>query len=346
MRLEVFDKFRAIAIIFIIVGHSVQPWSVNAYHEKIFISINSGASSLFVFISGFFFHHVFYNDFKYKKFLIHKFKKIFIPYLSLSVLCFTILPFIQETQPWVRDYGTAETFSEYVRLYSTLLIIGKAQPPYWYIPFITIMFLLSPVFIAFLKLPYKALVSVFLILMVGAMIWQKSLHQMSPLHAVAYFSHMYILGMIVSIKKDKILHYFDNKLLPLGLVIISLSVANLHIYGKYKIGAKASMFDFNGFDILVPQKVILCFFIIGLLNKLSFLKDKTGIMKDITTGSFSLYFLHFFVVQIMTPYISRGPAPGVMAILLKSTFVVLTTLALAKLIKKLLGSKSKYLIGW
>jgi len=345
MRLEVFDKFRAIAIILIILDHSIQPWGNHPYYEKFFITLVSGGSNLFVFISGFFFHHVFVQDFHYKNFLINKFKRVFIAYLSLSVLCLVFLPLIQDSLFWERVFGQADTLSEQAILYGKVFLYGKAQAPYWYIPFITIMFLLSPVFILILKLPTKWLITVFLLLLVIAMTAFKPWHQMSPIHSVIYFSHLYILGAIVSLHKDKLLHYFDNKLSILGASILLLSVAQLHFYEKFRVLNKTNIFEFQGFDLLVIQKVLVCFFIIGLLNKLHFIKDKTGIFAEITKASFSLYFLHFFVIQIVNQYINGGPSPGILMILLKTVFIVLTTLALVKVIKWLFGPKSKYVIG-
>ncbi len=346
MRLEVFDKFRAIAIILIILDHSVQPWGNHPYYEQFFITLVSGGSNLFVFISGFFFHHVFVQNFHYKKFLINKFKRVFVAYLSLSVLCLVFLPFILDNLFWERVFGQADTLSEQVILYGKVFLYGKAQPPYWYIPFITIMFLLSPVFIALLKLPMKPLIGVFLFLLVIAMTVHKSWHQMSPIHSVVYYSHLYILGAMVSINKDKLLHYFDNKLWFLGAGILSLSFAQLYFYEKFRVLSKVNFFEFQGFDLLVIQKVLVCFFIIGFFNKFSSFKDKTGIFAEITKASFSLYFLHFFIVQLVNQFIERGPSPGILMILLKTAFIVLATLALAKAIKQLLGSKSKYVIGW
>ena len=346
MRLAVFDKFRAIAIILIILDHSIQPWGNHPYYEKLFITLVSGGSNLFVFISGFFFHHVFVENFHYKTFLINKFKRVFIAYLTLSVLCLVLLPLIMDTLFWERVFGEADTLSEQALLYGKVFLYGKAQPPYWYIPFITIMFLLSPVFIALLKLPTKLLIGVFLLLVVIAMTAYKPWHQMSPLHSVIYYSHLYVLGAMVSLQKEKLLHYFDNKLPHLGGVIILLSVLQLHFYEKFRVLAKANIFEFQGFDLLVMQKMLVCFFIIGLLNKLHFIKDKTGIFAQITKASFSLYFLHFFVVQIVNQFIERGPSPGILMILLKTAFIVLATLGLATMIKQLIGAKSKYVIGW
>ena len=124
MRLEVFDKFRAIAIILIILDHSIQPWGNHPYYEKLFITFVSGGSNLFVFISGFFFHYVFFQNFNYKEFMIHKVKRVFIAYLVLSVLCLIFLPFILDSLFWERVFGQAETLPEQAILVGKVFLFG------------------------------------------------------------------------------------------------------------------------------------------------------------------------------------------------------------------------------
>jgi peptidoglycan/LPS O-acetylase OafA/YrhL len=55
MRLNYFDYFRAIAIIIIVAGHSFSLWVIDTLPEKVLANIITGGTSLFVFISGFFF---------------------------------------------------------------------------------------------------------------------------------------------------------------------------------------------------------------------------------------------------------------------------------------------------
>jgi len=91
IRLNYFDYLRAIAILFIVAGHSFSVWSIDTLPEKVLANIITGGTSLFVFISGFFFHHIFYKDFEYKVFIKRKIKKVLVPYIILSTLAFLSL---------------------------------------------------------------------------------------------------------------------------------------------------------------------------------------------------------------------------------------------------------------
>ena len=86
MRLVAFDYFRGVAILFIVAGHSYGPWVIDSFGERVLANIISGGSTLFVFISGFFFHFVFYEKFNFREFLKKKAKYVFLPYLTLSVI--------------------------------------------------------------------------------------------------------------------------------------------------------------------------------------------------------------------------------------------------------------------
>ncbi|AGS39765.1 acyltransferase family protein [Cycloclasticus zancles] len=76
MRLNYFDYFRAIAIIIIVAGHSFSLWVIDTLPEKVLANIITGGTSLFVFISGFFFHHIFYKNFKYQIFILKRFRSL------------------------------------------------------------------------------------------------------------------------------------------------------------------------------------------------------------------------------------------------------------------------------
>lgn len=87
MEVNSFNHFRAIAILFIIAGHSFGAVGMVFDHlyELSIRNFIAGGTSLFVFISGFLFHHVFYPKFQYKKFLIQKCYNVLLPYLILGL---------------------------------------------------------------------------------------------------------------------------------------------------------------------------------------------------------------------------------------------------------------------
>lgn len=63
------NHFRGIAIIFIVMAHCYRPagWQIETFADKAWFNLMMNGTVFFVFISGFLFHHVFYNRWDYKK---------------------------------------------------------------------------------------------------------------------------------------------------------------------------------------------------------------------------------------------------------------------------------------
>ena len=82
------EAFRAIAIVCVVAGHSISStgWVIDSIAEKVIANIILGGTNLFVFISGYLFHHVFKNRYTFKGFMQQKAQRVLLPYLFLSVL--------------------------------------------------------------------------------------------------------------------------------------------------------------------------------------------------------------------------------------------------------------------
>ena len=80
------NYFRGISVIFIVFGHSLglADFTYDSIAGNTLFNITKGGTSFFVFISGFLFHHIFYEKFKFKGFIIKKIKYVLLPYLILS----------------------------------------------------------------------------------------------------------------------------------------------------------------------------------------------------------------------------------------------------------------------
>jgi len=72
MHLRSFEYFRAVAIVLIVIGHTydISGWQIDSFGDRVLANLISGGTSLFVFISGFLFHHVFYPKFVYRKLMV------------------------------------------------------------------------------------------------------------------------------------------------------------------------------------------------------------------------------------------------------------------------------------
>lgn len=71
MYLHSLEYFRGVAIVFIVAGHCyvLSDWQFPTVLERSLANVLTASTALFVFISGFLFHHVFYPRFNYVKFI-------------------------------------------------------------------------------------------------------------------------------------------------------------------------------------------------------------------------------------------------------------------------------------
>ena len=108
-RLAIFDYFRGIAILMIVASHSYDSWKIDTFGERTLVNLISGGTSLFVFISGFFFHFIFYPNFMYQKFLMKKGIQIFLPYFILSTIGILYYLLISKKLPFGEDLDLNNT---------------------------------------------------------------------------------------------------------------------------------------------------------------------------------------------------------------------------------------------
>ncbi len=350
MRLNSFDYFRGLAIVFIVAGHSYGPWVAHSFFEKIVASLITGGTVFFVFISGFFFHHIFYPKFQYRNFMLKKATNVLLPYSILSVLALVCLMRYLNDPPFAEIFIISQPPNsgyQYFKLFAQYWWTGSLLTAYWYVPFIMIIFALSPVFIKQIGLQIKSQLGLFFMLLCLATVIQRPTYNLSPIHSVVYFCPVYMLGIICSINKEHLFKFLAGKVVILGSAVILISVAQLLIYNNDGNFHKDAMFSFNGIDTMILQKILMCFFLLSILQKL---EDKEiPLLKQLAATSFAIYFLHPWVLYFLykSSFIDHVRfLPGFLIFLLTVTLTITVCLAIAGLFKWLLGEKSRFVIGW
>ncbi len=350
MRLVSFDYFRGVAILFIVAGHSFGTWSIDTFSEKVIANIVYSGTALFVFISGFFFHHIFYKDFGMKIFMSKKVKNVLIPYLILSTLGFIYFAISSKPFPFLDRLISTDgsSWMDYIQLYVSYLWTGRIMYAYWYIPFIMIMFLLSPLFISYIRLSLAARLTIMLILLVfSALFVHRPILNMSPIHSVIYYIPVYLIGINCSINREQFEPFIKGKTLFFGLTVIALAVIQSMYFNSRGALSKADIFSYGGLDINIFQKIALCFFFLSLLHHY---ENKTipG-LKLLASSSFAIYFLHTWVLHIINqyrPYSLFSGTPEVLVWLGIIAVTVSMSLLIAYSIKAVLKHNSRYVIGW
>ena len=344
------DYFRGIAIIIIVAGHSFAAigWEPSGFVEDILFNLVLGGTSLFVFISGFLFHHVFYEKFKYKKFLVNKVKYVLVPYLVMSSLPI-VLALIQKSgeQIELNDYffsGNQGVWAEYLRPMFLLIGTGHAAIAYWYIPFAMILFALSPLFIGYINSSLRVRNFCLLSSFVVAIIIHRPLYNLFVLQSIIYFLPVYLLGIQSSIHRTYIYTKLRNKEIYLLLLAIVLAVLQLKLLGSAGNFHK-DMMVITIPDIIVLQKSLICLFFMVFLHR--FESVNLSLLHRIASASFAIFFLHPLILRafkFVLKYVAL-PIDNFGGWILMTALVVFLCYFIASALKKILPKSSRMIVG-
>ena len=353
MSITSISYFRAIAIILIVAGHSYQFGAGgDSQLENIIRSLISGGTSLFVFISGFMFHYVFYPRFEYKSFLLNKYKNVLLPYLILLGLSLLIAMFVGKTAFFFEYFNTHPENILFSVEDSKLLILfkyyltGSGVAAYWYIPFIMVMFLLSPLHYKFIHINPSLQIAVVLILLIVTLLIHRPVQNINVIQSVLYFTPVYLIGILTSIYNRQFKSLFkkyDFAFLLLAVILAWLQVEEGHNNGYYKL-----FLEYNGIDVSLLQKLSLCFFFFLFLSR--FEETKSKLMDLIATTSFAIFFIHGWILNILKMFDKKLNIPDDswwMYLLVVGMILVISIFS-ATLIKTVFSNskKTRYLIGY
>lgn len=301
-KLNYINYFRALAIITIVLGHSVcwgdksgAIYELNSYLLK-------GGTFSFIFIAGFLFQYLSYK-FKYLTYLKKKFFNVVLPYL----FCITpaiITFYLTNNNPKI----PIESMHGVIKLISSYLFGMVFNNPMWFVGMIVIFFILAPVFI-FLK-KHKNLWAIILIISllstiflkrpsVGYAIYHLENFKISTIWfeylklyftSFLFFSSLYLLGMQTCTTLDKHLLTVKKYIKP-ALIVLCFIYFLIPVFyttsQAHNLGHILAMFIYLGFCILFEDKV-----------QKSPVIDK--ILNTIANYSFGIFFIHqYFINPLM-----------------------------------------------
>ncbi len=344
--------FRGVAIVLIVAGHcfALVDWSAERLPEKLLENLVKGSTVLFVFISGFLFHHVFAPKFQLRRFLGKKLRFVLLPYLTLSLAPVVYFVFIEGAGPFSELIysGRPGLWGEHLQPALMYLWTGRHLLAYWYIPFIMVVFALSPVFLGYLRLPLWARLLIMGATLIVAMLVHRPVKNISVLQSVVYFLPAYLLGMNVSLHKRAVLRRLAGKEPWLALAVIGLASAQLTLYTQYSNLHKQPL-EWGGVDILLLQKLIACLLLYALLERLR--ERELPVLDALASSSFAIFFLHPLLLLGLRRYDTQdwplfGALPPTLGWLVWVVAVTLACYGVASIIRALLGRYSRYIIGW
>jgi surface polysaccharide O-acyltransferase-like enzyme len=356
--IDYIEYFRAIAILLIIGGHTYAVSWTHFVDEdpqtrvtwlNVIPALITGGTAYFVFISGFLYRQVFYGRTPYGEFMRKKALYVGLPYLALA----TPLAF---AEIWLGPFyvtavkeGVAyphSTFVDFIVLIST----GRMVTAYWYIPFIFLVFLASPLFDRFIELSRAWRAAVFAAAIVLALWIVRPAENLNPAQCFFYFANFYMFGILFCEYREPVMEVVSRPLVLATLGAVILAVASVQAMIMQFPGnlerLPADGFGFVGFDAMLVQKYAgVLFFCCLLTHVAGWLKRPLSFVAE---HSFGLFFVHGVVIAILM----RLPAPlsphigePMADLAVYSGVVIVISLAIVVIAKYVTGKYSRYIIG-
>lgn len=292
--LNYINVFRGLAILLIIMGHTMQLGNSNSLIHYINCEIICGGTALFIFISGFLFQHL-SQKYEFKNYMSKKWTNVIMPYLVISIpgliLCL-VCP--------LEYKNSFAGLAPYLQIPLHLTIGRVHNVPTWFIPMIAIFFLCSYLFLKLEKkrILYKLLPILFLVTIVlprGVAEYESTIgldyltkYLIYIKYIITNFFHfisLYVFGMYCSSKKEIIDKFYSKRYLLWALMLIFSAV---DIYLEYK-------YHFSNYTI---SKTFLTMLVLAYLkhydNFILSHKKTNSVLDFIAKYSFGLFFVHWY----------------------------------------------------
>lgn len=330
--------FRAIAIMLIVVAHTLPSldWGESPRLGRVVDGIANESSIFFFFIAGYLFQYL-SAGFSFKSYLKQKMKTVIVPYLILSVpAIFIFTQLTRRTGMWSWFY----TLPEWQQI-GLFYLTGKHLAPLWFVPTIALFYLAAPAFLWIdRRMPrvYWAVLPLYLL-----SIYLGRDGPLGPINKAIYLLPVYLMGMAFSHYREQAQEWVARYAAPLMALVLAG-------YAGYVLDWPQPP------HFLMLMKLPAALLLVNLLLKTH--RWFGSRLDYIAHISFGIFFVHaYFIsfIKIVTVYLATGrlyageggsDLPGSMPVLLAYASAVLAcSVLLIWLAQKLLGSRSRTLIG-
>lgn len=342
-RLAEFDYLRGMAIAMIVLGHSI--FLAQPVFPALLENVLRGGTGLFVFISGFFFHRVFYARFDYTQFIAKKASALLIPFLIISAFALLI-----RMLGWWQD---GLTWQENLLNAWYTLRNGYILYPHWYIPFIFLTFLCSPLHLVYIRAQLSGKIIVLLAFSLIALLIHRPQSNSNFLQSLIYFTPYYLLGILFSQYEPQLRRWHWPLLVVSLLIIATTAIVQTYIWvhlGNYHKAA----FVYEGWDLQFIQVLLGCIALLTLCRHIHWpwLQQHLCWLADL---SFPIFFIHplltialenLVAIEMIKPFF---PVSGLDTSLLVFSAVFLVqfygSAGIAVLVRKTAKRNSRFIVG-
>jgi peptidoglycan/LPS O-acetylase OafA/YrhL len=323
--------FRGLAIIFVAAGHLLMNWPEDSAVYRFFRVFWENGTVLFIFIAGYLFQYL-SKRFEFKSYFIKKLQYVILPYfiVSVPIIIYRVMQndypgYIFVSHP---DFLNWPVVNKVIYFY----LHGAHMQQLWFVPMIFCFYLISPLLIFLDRHPRLYWL---LIVFVAISCFVEREPFSDILRMFVHFISVYVFGMFLSRYREQVLTLFKKIWIPLSIATIAAIVVN-YIY-------------FEQYNPLLSyiQKMLLCCFSIYWLWKLD--KYVPAFFSTLADLSFGIFFIHYYAILIIKAVyekIAHHPIPGnIVFWIIYLVLVLLGSVLVIRAIQKMMGSKSRYLIG-
>ncbi len=324
-------NFRGLAIIFVVAGHIFVNWEPDSVTYRFFRVFWENGTVLFVFIAGYLFQYL-SKRFEYRSYLLKKVQNVIVPYLvvSLPIIVYRLMK--QDYPGYLLEHHAV--FLQYSTWQKLLyfLFTGAHMQQLWFVPMICLFYLAAPLLIYIDRHP-KLYWLLILFAAVSILVEREPFNDIPRMFV--HFISVYVFGMLLSHYRERYLELAKKYWVVLSILAVAAIVINYIYFPAY-----ASAMNY-------VQKMIFCCFCIYWLWKLD--RYIPRIFAVLAEVSFGIFFLHYYLVlgvrgvyQKLTHQVIPG---NILGWFLYFIVVLAGTVIIIRLFQRLLGKKSRYIIG-
>ncbi|MFA0960569.1 acyltransferase [Roseivirga sp. BDSF3-8] len=344
--LQYIHYLRGLAILLIVGFHcrTSYEWS-SEIEQRSWFALLTQSTIIFVFIGGLLFQHLNHQHFNFKRYLGKKLKFVILPYILMSIPALANQVLFDDYKPWLPEWMEG---SSPAGLIGYMLITGKHLGPFWFIPMISIFYLIAPAMLWLDKQPwfYRFVLPAILI----ASFFQYEFGYEAPTwESFLYYFPIYMVGMWASRYRRHILALDMKVVLPIA--IFYLGITALQVFDVLAIGKN------YGFYTELPDNAtvvnfgkmkisIACIALLVLFYKIR--KIRIPLLDFMANYSFGVYFIHLYVIRITETGLSKaGFSMPFNTLTFIAWLALITGICVAAIftIKKITGKQSRYFIG-
>ena len=333
-------RLRGVAMMLVVGAHCWPEFAwTRTTHDELMLAFDN-VTVVFMVISGLLFQHL-SSRFTYRRYLAHRFKTVLLPYLLVSLPAVLFVVFVRhrdDVWPWVYQMPPAAQIGFF-------LATGKHLAPLWFMPMIALFILAAPMFVA---IDRRNLYPVVLPLTIAVALFagRDSVVGLAGVLGKALFmAPAYLAGMAFARHRAAAEAWCQRRF---GLLLVAFAALS-----ALMLSGALPRFEWS-----LLQKLTLALLLLAAMRAVTLPPALDRALDRVAAWSFAIYFVHGYVITACrlgwTSLHLPQPAQAEAGVIFPATLlglgadivlVLLASLAIVALVKRLAGPRSRYLIG-